>query len=76
MSPGVGVTVQHIAETVDSNGGCALFIDYGHDGSKEDTFRVSTVTDFLLTSPSATNLQHKKMTGFKINKVLLFTVFP
>lgn len=36
-----GVIVQDIAACINTNGGFALFADYGHDGVKEDTFRVS-----------------------------------
>ncbi|XP_060564795.1 protein arginine methyltransferase NDUFAF7, mitochondrial-like [Ruditapes philippinarum] len=39
VSPGTGVTVQHIVDVLDNHGGSALLIDYGHDGTKEDTFR-------------------------------------
>jgi NADH dehydrogenase [ubiquinone] 1 alpha subcomplex assembly factor 7 len=36
-----GVILQHLATRLEEDGGFALFADYGHDGSKTDTFRVS-----------------------------------
>jgi SAM-dependent MidA family methyltransferase len=35
-----GVILQHLATRLEEDGGFALFADYGHDGSKTDTFRV------------------------------------
>lgn len=43
-----GVIVQKLASRVSSDGGAALIADYGHNGTKMDTFRVS----FLLTNSS------------------------
>ncbi|XP_021924705.1 protein arginine methyltransferase NDUFAF7, mitochondrial isoform X2 [Zootermopsis nevadensis] len=34
-----GVILQHLATRLEEDGGFALFADYGHDGSKTDTFR-------------------------------------
>lgn len=40
VSPrGLGIARQ-LASRVDQYGGLALIADYGHDGDKEDTFRV------------------------------------
>jgi SAM-dependent MidA family methyltransferase len=36
-----GLILQHLATRLEEDGGFALFADYGHDGSKTDTFRVS-----------------------------------
>lgn len=36
-----GVVVQKLASRVSEDGGAALIADYGHDGTKTDTFRVS-----------------------------------
>lgn len=36
-----GVIVQNLATRVSEDGGAALIADYGHDGTKTDTFRVS-----------------------------------
>lgn len=33
--------ILQIAERIKQNGGCALIADYGHDGDKTDTLRVS-----------------------------------
>lgn len=41
VSPISGMIVQDIATAVSTHGGFALLADYGHDGTKEDTFRVS-----------------------------------
>ncbi|XP_023709440.1 protein arginine methyltransferase NDUFAF7, mitochondrial isoform X2 [Cryptotermes secundus] len=34
-----GVILEHLATRLEEDGGFALFADYGHDGSKTDTFR-------------------------------------
>lgn len=41
VSPQSGVIMQHIAERLEEAGGIVLVVDYGHDGTKTDTFRVS-----------------------------------
>lgn len=41
VSPESGVLVQEIAARIEKEGGYSLLIDYGHDGTKTDTFRVS-----------------------------------
>uniref|UniRef100_A0A8C5SDC4 Protein arginine methyltransferase NDUFAF7 n=1 Tax=Laticauda laticaudata TaxID=8630 RepID=A0A8C5SDC4_LATLA len=39
VCPDAGVIIQKLASHVENNGGAALIIDYGHDGTKTDTFR-------------------------------------
>ncbi|XP_076311770.1 protein arginine methyltransferase NDUFAF7, mitochondrial-like isoform X1 [Tachypleus tridentatus] len=39
VSPESGVLFQDIAIRLEQEGGCGLVVDYGHDGSKGDTFR-------------------------------------
>jgi SAM-dependent MidA family methyltransferase len=41
-----GVILEHLATRLEEDGGFALFADYGHDGSKTDTFRVSYVFSY------------------------------
>lgn len=40
VSPESGVLIQEIAARIEKEGGYSLLIDYGHDGTKSDTFRV------------------------------------
>lgn len=46
VCPQGGVTVQYMANRINRDGGCALLADYGHDGEKEDTFRVRELLMF------------------------------
>jgi SAM-dependent MidA family methyltransferase len=39
-----GVILEHMAARLEEDGGLALFADYGHDGTKMDTFRVRFTT--------------------------------
>ncbi|XP_054838826.1 protein arginine methyltransferase NDUFAF7, mitochondrial isoform X2 [Eublepharis macularius] len=39
MCPDAGVIIQKLAQNIEKNGGAALIADYGHDGTKTDTFR-------------------------------------
>ncbi|XP_035209499.1 protein arginine methyltransferase NDUFAF7, mitochondrial-like isoform X2 [Stegodyphus dumicola] len=39
VSPESGVLIQEIAARIEKEGGYSLLIDYGHDGTKTDTFR-------------------------------------
>ncbi|KAJ9596877.1 hypothetical protein L9F63_012133 [Diploptera punctata] len=39
VSPETGVILEHLATRLEEDGGFALFADYGHDGTKTDTFR-------------------------------------
>jgi len=36
--------MEHLAARLEEDGGLALFADYGHDGTKTDTFRVRFTT--------------------------------
>uniref|UniRef100_A0A8D2JKG3 Protein arginine methyltransferase NDUFAF7 n=1 Tax=Varanus komodoensis TaxID=61221 RepID=A0A8D2JKG3_VARKO len=39
VCPDAGVIIQKLAHNIEKNGGAALIVDYGHDGTKTDTFR-------------------------------------
>ena len=41
VSPESGTVIQKMSERIQDQGGRALIIDYGHDGTKTDTFRVT-----------------------------------
>jgi NADH dehydrogenase [ubiquinone] 1 alpha subcomplex assembly factor 7 len=41
ISPESDMMANHIAERLETYGGFGLIMDYGHEGEKEDTFRVS-----------------------------------
>lgn len=43
VCPAGGVIVQRLANRIAEDGGAALIADYGHDGTKTDTFRVSVI---------------------------------
>lgn len=47
-----GVIVQQLARRIREDGGAALIADYGHDGTKTDTFRVRRA---LLGTPAQSN---------------------
>lgn len=40
VSPESGNLVQKMSQRISDHGGRAMIIDYGHDGTKTDTFRV------------------------------------
>ncbi|XP_060100076.1 protein arginine methyltransferase NDUFAF7, mitochondrial isoform X2 [Heteronotia binoei] len=39
VCPDAGAIIQKLAQNVEKNGGAALIVDYGHNGTKTDTFR-------------------------------------
>ena len=41
VCPQGGVIVEHMSEAIADHGGCALIVDYGEDGSRRHTLRVS-----------------------------------
>lgn len=43
VCPEAGVIIQNLACRIEKGGGAALVADYGHDGTKTDTFRVSNL---------------------------------
>lgn len=48
VSPLAGMFVQDIASHINKHGGFALLADYGHNGEKEDTFRVCKSNSYLI----------------------------
>lgn len=40
VCPDAGVIIQELSQRIALTGGAALIADYGHDGTKTDTFRV------------------------------------
>ncbi|KAM6459567.1 protein arginine methyltransferase NDUFAF7, mitochondrial [Liasis olivaceus] len=58
VCPDAGVIIQKLASNVENNGGAALIVDYGHDGTKTDTFRGFRGHKFhdVLLSPGTADL--------------------
>ena len=52
VSPVSGMITQEIASNIDKHGGFALIADYGHHGEKEDTFRVSFLSELFFSFAS------------------------
>ena len=42
MNPEALVLIKDLAKRIDTHGGAGFIVDYGHDGSNTDTFRVSS----------------------------------
>lgn len=47
VCPDAGIIIQELSERIALAGGAALIADYGHDGTKTDTFRVCVTRDML-----------------------------
>lgn len=43
VCPEAGVIIQELSQRIALTGGAALIADYGHDGTKTDTFRVCII---------------------------------
>lgn len=43
VCPDAGVIIQELSQRIALTGGAALIADYGHDGTKTDTFRVCMI---------------------------------
>lgn len=43
VCPDAGVIIQELSQRIALTGGAALIADYGHDGTKTDTFRVCLI---------------------------------
>lgn len=44
-----GAVVEELSQRIANAGGCALIIDYGHEGTKTDTFRVFIFLEIFLS---------------------------
>lgn len=53
-----GVIIHHLAGRITEDGGAALIADYGHNGTKTDTFRVSSMKHVLTGPLIFTDLPH------------------
>ena len=50
VCPEAGVIIQELSQRIALTGGVALIADYGHDGTKTDTFRVCMTQEHDLPS--------------------------
>ncbi len=70
VCPESGVIVQKLANRIAEDGGAALIVDYGHDGTKNDTFRVSAIIVNSLRLSNAYSILNKF-----VNKISVFISF-
>lgn len=49
VCPDAGVIIQELSQRIASTGGAALIADYGHDGTKTDTFRVRVTLECFIS---------------------------
>jgi len=70
VCPESGVIVQKLANRIAEDGGAALIVDYGHDGTKTDTFRVSAIIFNFLRLSNAYSILNKF-----VNKISVFISF-
>lgn len=65
VCPEAGVVIQELSERISLTGGAALIADYGHDGTKTDTFRVCIIQSHDLSEFNWYSLLSCHMLGLK-----------
>jgi SAM-dependent MidA family methyltransferase len=61
VSAEAGVILEHLATRLEEDGGLALFADYGHDGTKTDTFRVRFTTYSKALNYFSCSVSHRRL---------------
>lgn len=71
VCPDAGVLIQKLACRIEKDGGAALIADYGHDGTKTDTFRVNLVVTLLFSGS-----HYRKLLSLVAKANILKKVYP
>lgn len=66
VCPDAGVIIQELSQRIALTGGAALIADYGHDGTKTDTFRVCITQYRDLLEFNGYGLLHYQLLGLKL----------
>lgn len=74
VCPEAGVVIQELSQRISLTGGAALIADYGHDGTKTDTFRVCIIQSHDLSEFNWYSLLSCHMLGLKFIEDMYLTL--